>query len=257
MISSSPLNDEQLFEESRFFDDSNMFSLVENINEISFKKKPINYRLIPRKCRLNLSNLMICNNEYILLHGNNYLHLFDKNLKLIRSNNDIKIDRNDLKDLSWCVDLNSFLILTKKQIYLMNPLTGRLSFIENIKLREQREELISCSCSENRFYLITCQYNTNTFYLEEYNLPTFRFLKKYSIIDLIGTYLFIQNGLFNKNHIQQITSIKYYQQKILIIMQISFNWFIYVFQLYEQQPNFLTKISLEDKSRMTILNPMN
>jgi hypothetical protein len=81
-------------------------------------------------------------------------------------------------------------------------------------------------------------------------------LKKYSIIDLIGTYLFVQNGIFNHNNLQEIISIRYYQQKIAIIMQISFHWFIYIFHLYEQ-PTFLAKIPLEEKSRMTILNPIN
>jgi hypothetical protein len=138
----------------------------------------------------------------------------------------------------------------------MNPLTSKLSIIENIKLKNQREEFLSCSCSEEKFFLIRSQLNTNSFYLEEYYLPTFRFFKKYSIIDLIGTYLFIQNGIFNKNSIQEIISIRYYQKKIAIIMQISFHWFIYVFHLYEQ-PTFLTKIPLEEKSRMTILNPIH
>jgi len=233
-----------------------MFSLIENVNKTNYKKKALNCRMLPQKCRLNLSNLMICNNEYILINANNSFHLFDINLKLIRSNNDIKINKNDLKDLIWCSNSNNFIILTKRNIYLMNPLTSKLSIINNIKLKDQQEEFISCSCSEEKFFLITFQLNTNLFYLEEYILPTFTFYKKYSIIDFIGIYLFIQNGIFNKNNIQQIISIRYYQQKIAIIMQISFQWFIYVFHLYEQ-PRFLTKIPLEEKCRMTILNSIN
>jgi hypothetical protein len=241
---------------SILLDDSKMFNLVEKGNLTCLKKKPLKYRLLPKNCRFNLSNLMICNNEYILINGNNHLHLFDRNLKLIRSNNDIKIYENDLKDLSWCSYSNSFIILTKKRVYLMNPLTSRLSIIENVKLKEQREEFISCSCSEEKLFLITCQLNSNSFYLEEYNLPTFRFLKKFPILDFIGTSLVIQNGVFNKYNIQQINSIRYYQKKIAIIMQISLEWFIYIFNLNEQ-PTFLTKIPLVEKSRITILNPIN
>jgi hypothetical protein len=199
---------------------------------------------------------MICNNEYILIHGNNRFHLFDKTLKLIRSNNEMKIDKNSLKDLIWCLELNYFIILTLKHVYLMNPLTSKISIVENIKLKDQREEFISCSCSEEKFYLITCQLNSNSFYFEEYSLPSFRFIRKHSIIDFIGIYLFVQNGSFNKNHIQQINSIRYYQKKIAMIIQISFQWFIYIFHLYEQ-PILWTKILLEEKSRMTILYPIN
>jgi hypothetical protein len=89
------------------------------------KKKALKYRMIPRNCRSNLSNLMICNNEYILISGNNCLHLFDRNLKYVRSNQQMKILEKDLQDLSWYADLNQFVILTKKQIYFMNPLTSR------------------------------------------------------------------------------------------------------------------------------------
>ena len=140
----------------------------------------------------------------------------------------------------------------------MNPLTSKLSIIENMKLKDQREEFISCSCSEDRMFIITClsNSNSNSFYLEEYNLPTFRFFKKFQILDFIGTSLVIQNGLFNKYNIQQISSIRYYQKKIAIIMEISFNWFIYIFNL-KDQPIFLTKIPLVEKSRLTILNPIN
>jgi hypothetical protein len=94
---------------------------------------------------------------------------------------------------------------------------------------------------------LTCQLNSKTFYYQEYSLPTFRFLKKLRILDFIGTSLHIQNGIFNKCDIQQI---------IAIIMEIASSWFIYIFNLYEQ-PNYLTAIHLEGKSRMTILNPMN
>ncbi|CAF4127089.1 unnamed protein product, partial [Rotaria sp. Silwood1] len=78
-----------------------MFCLVEYLNLNCMKKKSYKYRILPKSCRLSLSNLMICNNEYILIHANNHLHLFDGNLKYIRSNNERKIHENDLKDFSW------------------------------------------------------------------------------------------------------------------------------------------------------------
>jgi hypothetical protein len=210
----------------------------------------LKYRLLPPNCRFNLSNLLICNNEYILIHGNNYFHLFDKNLKLIRSNNEIKINENDLKDLNWCSDLNYFLILTKKNLYLMNPLTSKISLM---KLKHQYEEFLTCSCSSEKFFLITY---LNSFYFEEYSLSSFRFIRKCSIIDLMGVDFSIQNGFSNQNSIQEIISMKYYQNKFAIIMKISFQWFIYVFHLYEP-PICLMKIPLEGKCRMTILYPIH
>ncbi|CAF3469503.1 unnamed protein product [Rotaria socialis] len=244
-------------DQSILLDDSDMFSLVENFHSNCCKKKPIKYRILPKNCCLSLSNLMICNNEYILISGNNHLHLFDRNLKLIRSNNDRKINEDDLKDLSWCSYLNCFIILTKKQIYLMNSLTSKLSIIENIKLKDHREEFISCCCSEEKFYVITCQLNSSSFYFEEYNLPTFRFLRKFQILDFIENTLIIQNGVFNKNfNLEEILSLRYYDKKLAIIMKIGSNWFIYFFYLYDQ-PFFLKKILLEDKSRITIIDSLN
>ncbi len=245
-----------LVDRSIFFEDSYIVSSGEKVHVNYLKKQPVQYRMLPNKCRLYLSNLTITNNEYILINANNHLHLFDRNLKLIRSNNDIKMNEHNLKDLSWCSDINSFIILTTKQVYLMNPLTCKLSIIENMKLNDRREEFISCSCSEEKILVITCQLSSKTFYYQEYSLPTFRFLKKLRILDFVGTSLHIQNGIFNKCDIQQILSIRYFQQKIAIIMEIASNWFIYVFNLYEQ-PNYLTAIHLQGKSRMTILNPMN
>ena len=66
-----------------------------------------------------------------------HFHLFDKNLQLIRSNNQIKINENDFKGLCWCSDLNYFLILTKSRIYLINPFTSKISLlVENLKLKD-------------------------------------------------------------------------------------------------------------------------
>ena len=236
-------------DQSTSFDELSKYPLIEN----SCKKKPIHYRILPSKCRLNLSNLIVCNNEYILIHGNNHLHLFDKNLRLIRSNKDISIKSNDLKDLSWSEDSNHFLILTSQNIYLMNPLTCRLT---NIKLKDQREEYICCTSSNETFFLIKSQINSKLFYLEEFYLTTFRFIRKYLINQLIGTSLCIQNGFFNLNSIQQITSIRIFQEKLILILQNSSQWFIYVFNANEQR-NFVTKIPLEDQSRMCVCHSIN
>lgn len=200
---------------------------------------------------------MICNDEYILINANNCLHLFDGNLKYIRSTNDKTINLNDLKDLNWCSSINSFIILTRKQIHLMNPLTCKLSIIENMKSKDSREEFISCCCLEEKLFLISYQLNSNLFYLEEYSLPTFRFIRKFQIIDFIENSLFIQNGSFNTfSNIEEILSIRYYDKKLVMIIKIKSNWFIYFFNIYDQLI-FIKKILLEDKSRITILNSIN
>ncbi|UJR23601.1 hypothetical protein I4U23_026590 [Adineta vaga] len=236
--------------------DSLTISTTNNPDITYDRKQPIKYRILPTNCRLYLSNLMICSNEYILINANNHLHLFDKNLRLIRSNNDIRITESNLQDLCWCTDANSFIILTRKHIYLMNPLTCKLSSIENIKSSDHLEEFLSCTCTNEKLFLLTCQLNTNMFFYHEYNLSTFRFCQKLRIRDLIGTSLLIQNGLFDKYDIQEMISIRYFQQKIAMIMRIGTNWFIYIFSLHEQ-PILLKEIQLGGRSRMTILNPMN
>ncbi|CAF1046277.1 unnamed protein product [Adineta steineri] len=255
-IMSYSSNDMLLIDRSLVLEDSYMESINENLDLNYLKKQPINYRALPSNCRLYLSNLMVCNNEYILINGNNHLHLFDKNLKLIRSNQTIKINETNLRDLIWCSNSNNFIILTRKQIYFLNPITCKLSIIENIKLTNGQEEFISCSCSDDKFFLITCQLNSNTFFFHEFNLPTFRFLRKLIIRDFMGTSLYIQNGFFNKYDIQQIVSIRYFQQRIAIIMEINSHWFIYIFNLYEKF-YFLKEIPLDNKSRMIILNSIN
>ncbi|CAF4531849.1 unnamed protein product [Rotaria sp. Silwood2] len=75
--------DQSSIDKSIIFKDSNMFCVVENINTNCFKEKLYKYKMLPKHCRLSLSNLMICNNEYLLKSANNHLHLFDQNLKPI------------------------------------------------------------------------------------------------------------------------------------------------------------------------------
>lgn len=234
------------------FDDLSKYPLIENCS----KKKPVHYRTLPSKCGSNVSNLIACSHEYILIHGNNHFHLFDKTLKLIRSNKDFQINSNDLKDLTWSEDSNHFLILTRKNLYFLNPLTCRLTIIENIKLKDQREEYLSCTSSNEKFFLIKSQINSKLFYLEEFYSTTFRFIRKYLINHFIGTSLFIQNGFANQNSIEQITSIRYFQEKLIVILQNSSQWFIYVFNLNEQM-SFFMKIPLEDSSRMCICHSIN
>ncbi|CAF2891586.1 unnamed protein product, partial [Rotaria sp. Silwood2] len=74
-------------------DDPNMLCLVEYFNSNCMKKKPYKHRILPKSYRLSLSNLMIGTKEYTLIHANNHLHLFDGNLKYIRSNNERKIQQ--------------------------------------------------------------------------------------------------------------------------------------------------------------------
>ncbi|CAF1248375.1 unnamed protein product [Rotaria sp. Silwood1] len=252
--------DQFLIDRSILFNDSNMFYLVENIDLNSIKKKAYKYRILPKYCRLLLSNIMITNNEYILINANNHLHLFDGNLKLIRSNKNKKILKDDLKDFSWSSNSNYFIILMKKEIYLLNPLTCHISTIEYIKLKDHREEFLSCTCSEDNLFIIKYKFNSNTYYLEIYYLSTFRFIKKFQILDLIGigTSLIIQNRFNNQFYnIDNIISIRYNENKLFIIMKINKNSFIYIFKLTNDQPFFLTKISLEDNCRMSILNSIN
>ncbi|CAF1142866.1 unnamed protein product [Rotaria sordida] len=256
-ISSNLLADESFIDQSILLDDSYMFCLVEYLNSNCIKKKPYKHRILPKHCRLSLSNLMICNNEYILISANHHLHLFDGNLKYIRSNKERKINENDLKDLSWSSYSNCFIILMKKEIYLMDPLSSKISIIEYFKLKDHREEYLSCTCSEDHIYLIKCQFNSNIYYLEEYYLSTFRFLRKFQITHLIGTSLVIQNGSSNQfQDIEKINSIRYNEKKLAIIIKINSHSFIYIFQLHDQ-PVFLMKIPIEDNCRMTILNPIN
>ncbi|CAF3336156.1 unnamed protein product, partial [Rotaria sp. Silwood2] len=74
------------------------------------------------------------------------------------------------------------------------------SSIESIKLKDHREEFLSCSCSKDKIFIIKCQFNSNTYYLEEYYLSTFRFIRKFQILDLIGigTSIIIQNRFYNQ-----------------------------------------------------------
>ncbi|CAF3315645.1 unnamed protein product, partial [Rotaria sp. Silwood2] len=81
----------------------------------------------------------------------------------------------------------------------------------NIKLKDHREEFLSCSCSKDKIFIIKCQFNSNTYYLEEYYLSTFRFIRKFQILDLIeiGTSLIIQNRFYNQFcNIEKVLSIR-------------------------------------------------
>lgn len=228
-------------------------SSLENLNLNYSKKKAIQYVNLPFE---HCSSLMICNDEYILLHANQTFHLFDKNFKLIRSNKTSKINENDLKDLNWCDDLNSFIILTRKDVYLVNPLTIQLNLIDNFKIKSFREEYISCSYFNERFYLIKYQYDTKFYSLEHYQFPSFRFQNKFSIVNLIKKNFSVQNGFSNEHFIEEILSMKHFQNRLLILMKISFQWFIFVFDLFDQ-PIYSTRILVDEKYRLIVLNPLN
>ncbi|CAF2939048.1 unnamed protein product [Rotaria sp. Silwood2] len=157
-------------------------------------------RLLPNWKPSGWLNKVTSDQLTIDLHGINQRNFKDKMNKLREKIISVLENKNDLKNLSWSSYSNNLIILMKKEIYLLNPLTCCISTIESIKLKDHREEFLSCSCSKDKIFIIKCQFNSNTYYLEEYYLSTFRFIRKFQILDLIeiGTSLIIQNRFYNQ-----------------------------------------------------------
>ena len=177
---------------------------------------------------------MCANNDLLLLCGDGELHLFDADLKLLRSTNKAKVSSSDLLDMVWCESLNRFIILTGKKVYLFDSTTMQLSHIEDVRLNKDENSFISCACSSTILF-VAARKSWRSYYLKHYSLPEMNLVAHLSVIDLIGTDPPSSSSASSykqrptkENDARKILSIRYNQQRLAIMIEGSGEAFLYV-----------------------------
>jgi hypothetical protein len=204
---------------------------------------------------------MNTSDQFILLYGNRGLHLLDENLQIIHSITDKLISSVEVLDIAWCIILRDFILITKKNAYIFDPLIAKLSCVEVIRPREEDEKFISCTCSTDALFIATsCSYYPC--YIHHYSLPKFAFVQQYSVIDLIGRQLPAECSGSGKTVTKvetderEICVIRCNGDRIGLIMKIQSECFLYVVQLMTKSSPF-SKMLLPSRNCRMIEMPLS
>ena len=207
-------------------------------------QKPFKARSLPREMEYRKSKIMSANNEFLLLCGSRNLHLFDENLQLVRSTIKSPISDDDLVDMAWCEMNSRFIVLVKKKAYIFDPLTTQLSYIQSIQLPEDEAQFVSCTCSNDKLFIVTSA-SYHPYYMYHYHLPTFSFISRLTVTDLIGFDPLARNYWSTNwaaerqgNDNRKIISVRYHQQRLGVIIEIGSHTFLYALDLTEQPIKF-------------------
>lgn len=202
---------------------------------------------------------MCTNDELILLFANEKFHFFDKNLKLFKSSSEIPIYNIDLVDMIWCRAISKFIVLTAAKLYVIDPISIQISSIESIQSQD-KHCFVSCTCSNDTLFLVISTSNHTT-YLQCYKLPSFIFLSKLTVTDLIG-YDTLPQKNYETNYATEkqkdgdrtIVSVRYNQQRLGILMKIKSDYTLYVLNLTVKPITFVkTKLTLWNDVKCVIL----
>ena len=184
--------------------------------------------------------MMSSNDELLLLYAGDCLYLFDGNLKIINSVKNSMISSIEILDIVWCELVRRFIVTTKINVYLFDPISYKLSCIESVRLRKNEEKFLSVACWNEKLFIATAD-SYYPFYVDQYNLPDFKFTRQYTVIDLIGRDLPQE---LNWGRIETVTEPRRDERKILtmrsnrerlgLLMNIQYKNFFYVLNLTKQ-----------------------
>ena len=151
---------------------------------------------------INCSNedwpTMATNNQYLLIDQYPNLHLFDKELNLVKQLS-WKYDR--IPDMCWSSTLNSFIIITDKDgVFLFNGNTESFEPIQTI----EKKDWLSCTCSENTLFLTTPKHGSDIY---EFNLlSSFDVIKQWNAPKSCNDNELINNINYNNGTLAVIIS---------------------------------------------------
>ena len=133
--------------------------------------------------------VMTSNNQYLLMDQYPNLHLFDKELTLVKQF-PWKYDR--IPDMCWSSTLNSFIIITDKDgVFLVNE---DITLVEPIKIIE-KENWLSCTCSDASLFITTNKWGSDIF---QFNLlSSFNLIKRWKAPKSCGESGIIHNIAYN------------------------------------------------------------
>jgi hypothetical protein len=189
------------------------------------------------------NSAMSTNNEFLLLFGRNNLHVFDENLKLVRSTKGTSISTSNLVDMIWCESIRRFIVLSKARAYVFDPITTQLSRIESIQLKNEEHHFVSCACSHDKLFIVTSE-SRHPCYMHLYKLPSFVFISRLTVTDLIGPDPKYSQYKYNPSvDYREIISVRYNHQRLGIMMKVDRKSFLYSLDLTEQ-PISITRMEL-------------
>lgn len=180
---------------------------------------------------------MNTNDQFMLLYSNRGLHLLDENLQIMHSIKEKPISSVEILDIAWCKLLRGFILITKENAYIFDPLMAKLSCVEVIRPRADDEKFISCTCSTDALFIAaSCSYYP--YYMHHYSLPKSAFIQQYSVIDLIGRQLPSELGSYSTETVRKVEAderkicvIRSNGNRIGLTIKIESKGFLYVVQL--------------------------
>jgi hypothetical protein len=132
---------------------------------------------------------MTCNNQYLLIDQYPNLHLFDKELTLVKQ---FPWKYNPISDMCWSSTLNSFIIITFKEGgFLVNE---DMTLVEPIKTIEQNF-WSSCTCSDESLFVLTNKPSPTLF---QFNLlSSFHLIRQWNSKESLTVSEFITSVVYN------------------------------------------------------------
>lgn len=195
---------------------------------------------------------MDASNQSILVYSNNKLHVFDNNLKHVRSIEKLDFSENDIVDIIWCQTLEKYIILTKEKLFTFDPARTQLASIENAQFKEKKHNFVSCTCSDDQLFIIISK-SSNKNYLSTYKLINFKLISQTLIKDFIDSkreYSWSKSK--SKYDRYEVKSVRYNHQRLGMIIEVGYNeTFLYTFNL-EEKPIRFAKIQLSSNDSRLI-----
>ena len=159
--------------------------LPRSLNLSCIQKKPFKSQSLRNILNYSPAKFMSNNDQFLLLCRDDHVYLFDDNLKAINSIKNIMTSSVAIVDIAWCALIARFILITKSNALLFDPINCKFTCIERVRLQDRNTAFLSCTCSNEALFIATgCSYYP--FYVDQYNLPDFVFIHQYSVIDLIG-----------------------------------------------------------------------
>lgn len=233
---------------------------MRSLDLTTIRNKPFKAQSLKKLIGYSKPEILSSNDKFLLVSDGKRLFVLDENLATINTVEHHIVSSIKILDITWSTSLGRFIILSKTNAYVFDPLTTRLSCIENIRLRENEEQFISSTCMDKTLFIATSQ-SYYPFYVDSYHLPDFIFRRQFTIIDLIGRDLppeeysdRIETVKKPENDEREISIIRCLNERLGLIMKIKYDYYFYIVNLSQQPFGFVeTKLPSSDCTLTTLV----
>ena len=213
-------------------------------------------RELPSAVNYSISKLISTNDQFILLCGRNNLHIFNEELKLVRSTNNGLVSSYDLVDMVWCETISRFFVLKKDKAYILDPNIMQLSLIESIRLDKNDKEFTCCTCSTD-YLMIGVRASGDGSCVYQYTLPDIALVTRLLLADLIGldppaetnssSYWSSSSKIKRDRDDRKIVTLRFNHERLGIIIAFKSNEFLYCVD-FNQKPHRISNTSLPSRT---------